>query len=468
MEHWLVKQVQQQPEAIAIETASRRLTFQQLYVLAQNYGTRLKALKDRRIGLLVDNSVEALALIHGAWLYGIEIALINNRLTDEEIRAQMQSIHVRTVVVTERYRLRCHQIQMTHLTCITCDDIPFVHRLIPSTTFHETDIASIMFTSGTTGSQKAVPQTFKNHRASAESCKVSLGFDKTSRWLVVLPIYHISGLSIVIRSVLYGFTLFLMDKFDEVRVLNALQQQHITHISLVPLTLQRLMYAGLTKPYHLEKVLLGGAKLEKKFVEQALSYHLPIYNSFGMTETCSQFLTAHPNMLASHPETVGRVSQHNQLKVIAPNAQGHGELCVRGDNVMNGYLYPSDVPGCFDAEGYFKTGDIASIDHQGYVVIHDRRKDLIISGGENIYPNEIERIAKQHPAVIDAMCVGIYDEYWGQRPFLYLVAQECIEDIWEFLSERLAKYKLPVDIQYVTKLPYTSTGKLKRQLLNGD
>ncbi|UXR70970.1 o-succinylbenzoate--CoA ligase [Staphylococcus sp. IVB6240] len=467
MEHWLVQRAYQTPNAIAVETAREQLTFKSLLNLAMQYGSGLAALQEKRIGLLVDNSIEAIALIHGAWLYQIEIAMINNRLTDEEVIKQMQSIKVKTIVVSDNYQSRYMDSQFPqYFNCYVASNILVKEGTRSLAPFDVKSIASIMFTSGTTGTQKAVPQRFSNHQSSAERCLSDLGFDSETRWLTVLPIYHISGLSIVIRSVLYGFTVYLMSKFDEQQVLDAVKHKNITHMSLVPLTLKRLMDNGLTEPYQLEKILLGGAKLERDFVSLALSYQLPIYNSFGMTETCSQFLTASPDMLAINPEAVGRFD--GELKIVQPNSEGHGELCVRADNVMDGYLYPEGLQNTFDEEGYFKTGDIASVDSNGYVVIHDRRKDLIISGGENIYPNEIERVAKMHAEVSDAMCVGIRDDYWGQRPILYLVGDIQIEKMYAFLSQHLAKYKLPKEIKYVQSLPYTSTGKLKRQLLNGE
>ncbi|UXR79076.1 MULTISPECIES: o-succinylbenzoate--CoA ligase [unclassified Staphylococcus] len=467
MESWLIQRVKKTPNAIAVETEHQQLSFQQLFEIALQYGSGLTMLNDKRLGLLVDNSLESLALIHGAWLFNIEIALINNRLTDEEIIKQMKSIDVKTIIVSDKYQSRCRKTQLSQqFQCLTSSDVLDYEATSDSPEFDETAIASIMFTSGTTGTQKAVPQTFLNHKASAKRCWSDLGFNKETRWLTVLPIYHISGLSIVIRSVLYGFTVYLMDRFDEQQVMNAIKYKNITHMSLVPLTLKRLMHAGLTRPYALEKILLGGAKLERDFVMQALSYELPIYNSFGMTETCSQFLTASPALLAKNPEAVGKFD--SQLKISQSNQNGHGELCVRGDNVMRGYLYPKGLTETFDEDGFFMTGDIASIDTNGFVIIHDRRKDLIISGGENIYPNEIERIAKKHTDVVDAMCVGVKDDYWGQRPILYLVGTSHEAEMFDYLSRHLAKYKLPKEIKYVQSLPYTSTGKLKRQLLNGE
>lgn len=337
---------------------------------------------------------------------------------------------------------------------------------ILNTSFNLDDIASIMFTSGTTGPQKAVPQTFRNHYASAIGCKENLGFDHDTNWLSVLPIYHISGLSVLLRAAIEGFTVRIVDKFNAEQILTMIKNERITHISLVPQTLNWLMQQGLHEPYDLQKILLGGAKLSATMIETALQYNLPIYNSFGMTETCSQFLTATPEMLHARPDTVGMPSANVDVKIKNPNKEGHGELMIKGANVMNGYLYPTDLTGTFE-NGYFNTGDIAEIDHEGYVMIYDRRKDLIISGGENIYPYQIETVTKQFPGIIDAVCVGHPDDTWGQVPKLYFVSESNISkaQLIAYLSQHLAKYKVPKHFEKVDTLPYTSTGKLQRNKL---
>lgn len=416
--------------------------------------------------------------------------MINTRLTPNEMTNQMRSIDVQLIFCTLPLELRGFQI-------VSLDDIEFAgtditmndlmdntlgiqydtsnETVVPkgspsnilNTSFNLDDIASIMFTSGTTGPQKAVPQTFRNHYASAIGCKESLGFDRDTNWLSVLPIYHISGLSVLLRAVIEGFTVRIVDKFNAEQILTMIKNERITHISLVPQTLNWLMQQGLHEPYDLQKILLGGAKLSATMIETALQYNLPIYNSFGMTETCSQFLTATPEMLHERPDTVGMPSANVDVKIKNPNKEGHGELMIKGANVMNGYLYPTDLTDTFE-NGYFNTGDIAEIDHAGYVMIYDRRKDLIISGGENIYPYQIETVAKQFPGISDAVCVGHPDDTWGQVPKLYFVSESDISEVQliAYLSQHLAKYKVPKYFEKVDTLPYTSTGKLQRNKLN--
>ena len=450
---------------------------------------RLKAYQQSRVGLYIDNSIQSIILIHACWLANIEIAMINTRLTPNEMKNQMRSIDVQLIFCTLPLELRGFQI-------VSLDDIEFAgtditmndlmdntldiqydtlnETVVPkdspsnilNTSFNIDDIASIMFTSGTTGPQKAVPQTFRNHYASAIGCKESLGFDHDTNWLSVLPIYHISGLSVLLRAVIEGFTVRIVDKFNAEQILTMIKNERITHISLVPQTLNWLMQQGLHEPHDLQKILLGGAKLSATMIETALQYNLPIYNSFGMTETCSQFLTATPQMLHERPDTVGMPSANVDVKVKNPNKEGHGELMIKGANVMNGYLYPTDLTDTFE-NGYFNTGDIAEIDHEGYVMIYDRRKDLIISGGENIYPYQIETVAKQFPGISDAVCIGHPDDTWGQVPKLYFVSESDISkaQLIAYLSQHLAKYKVPKHFEKVDTLPYTSTGKLQRNKL---
>lgn len=490
MDFWLNKQAQQNGQHIAITDGQVLYTYRDLYLKAYRLAMKLKTYQQSRVGLYIDNSIQSVVLIHACWLANIEIAMINTRLTPNEMVKQMRSIDVKLIFCTlPLYLEGFHIVSLDDIECDGKDiekndlldntvDVQYDtsnETVVPkdstsnilNTSFNLDDIASIMFTSGTTGPQKAVPQTFRNHYASAIGCKDSLGFDHDTIWLSVLPIYHISGLSVLIRAVIEGFTVRIVNKFNAEQILNMIKNEHITHISLVPQTLNWLIQQGLVEPFNLQKILLGGAKLSATMIDTSLRYNLPIYNSFGMTETCSQFLTSTPQMLHERPDTVGMPSANVDVKIKNPNKEGHGELLIKGANVMNGYLYPTDLTDTFE-NGYFNTGDIAEIDHAGYVMIYDRRKDLIISGGENIYPYQIETVAKQFPGINDAVCVGHPDDTWGQVPKLYFVSENDISEaqLIAYLSQHLAKYKVPKYFEKVDTLPYTSTGKLQRNKFN--
>lgn len=455
MKHWIEQRVIESPNKVAIKQDDIEITYQQLFKESKVYASYLKQLNLNRVAFYIKNDIHHVSLIIGAWLANVEIVMINTKLTSREIEQQLDSVNVQTVLTYNSLDIKQKNINIS--------DINHINKHNLESQFKMDNIATIMFTSGTTGPAKAVPQTFSNHYYSAIGCKESLGYDSLTKWLSVLPIYHISGLSVLIRSLIEGFTVVLEAKFNIDRVMHLIKHEGITHISLVPQTLQWLIKEELKEPYNLEKILLGGAKLSESMINKSLEYNLPIYNSFGMTETCSQFVTASPEMLRDEPSTVGKIPSNVKLKILNKNADGHGEVAVSGGNVMNGYLTTNSNTTTF-IDGYFKTGDIGSIDENGYVYIYDRRKDLIISGGENIYPFEIEHIMLNHPQINTCVAVPVEDEKWGQVPALVYEGESKIE-INEFkilLNEYLAKYKHPKYFYKMDEIPRTSTGKLSR------
>ena len=203
---WLKEQSHINKDKIAIMTDDQSLTFEELYTQVYQLAQCMTSLRQNRVGLYIKNDLDSIILIHACWLARVEIAMINTRLTEQEIINQMHSVNVDTIL---------HTIPL-ELDNFNLYDIDAINKLkaqnIESSQFNMNDIASIMFTSGTTGPQKAVPQTFHNHFASATGCKQSLGYDQDTKWLSV-PIYHISGLSVILRSVIEGFTVRIVEKF---------------------------------------------------------------------------------------------------------------------------------------------------------------------------------------------------------------------------------------------------------------
>jgi len=305
MRHWIEERVIKTPHKIAIQQGENILTYKELLKDAKKYAQFLNELNLERVALYIKNDIHHAALIIGAWLENVELVMINTKLTAKEIENQLNCIDVHTVLSYQDLKI--------NQKVININDIEGRNEVYEIEPFNINKIATIMFTSGTTGPAKAVPQTFNNHYYSALGCKESLGFGESTRWLSVLPIYHISGLSVLIRSLIFGFTIIIEPKFETNRVMNLIKNNNITHISLVPQTLQWLMESNLDQPYNLEKILLGGAKLSPSLIKESLSRSLPIYNSFGMTETCSQFVTASPDMLKDEIENVGIVSSYVKL-----------------------------------------------------------------------------------------------------------------------------------------------------------
>lgn len=433
------------PDNIAVKYNNESLTYQMLYMHAHSLGTHMQALKLKRVGLYIDNSMNSVKLIHGLMMLGVEMVMLNTRLTSGELSTQLKDVSVTKVITTS-------PVDIPDVEVIQYDDL----FKLETQTFiinkpDPNDILSIMFTSGTTGRAKAVPQTYKNHAASHSNCQQQFKYDSDSTWLMVNPIFHISGLSILFRTVMTGCTLIVENKFDETRVWSILNEDKVTHTSMVPVMLKRLM--SLDGTHHLKGLLLGGASTTPSLLKEAIENKLPVYNSFGMTETCSQIVQISYKDDKILMGAVGNVEDYD----IKTDPQTD-ELLIKGDSVVRDYLN-ADLTL---KDGYFNTGDLAKIDEEGYLYILDRRTDLIISGGENIYPKEIEDAVYLISGVDHCVVIKKEDDEWGSVPVLLLEEEVDEALLLNHLSEHLAKYKMPKEIHYVDKIIMTSTGKISR------
>lgn len=447
---WLKESALVAPDKTAIIYNDKTITYLTLYQHALKVAYALH--RYERIALMAENTLDDVYMIHGAMLAGTEIVMINKHLTAAEVMRQMTSVKVDALFTTKEMNIDAIN---THAFV---NDTLRTHTSYTPVQNNKDDILSIMFTSGTTGVQKAVPQTYGNHEASAGICKETFTYTSESVWLDTLPLFHISGLSILLRAVMDHCTVVLHDGFHEQQIINDLNTYKVTHLSLVPQTLERLLRHGL-EPYHLQGILIGGAKLDERILTQALKRNIPIYTSFGMTETCSQMITATPDDILQARNSVGRVNDNFKL---FDCVNGIGEIGVRGEHVMHGYLYPESANEDTFRDGFFMTGDIGYI-QDGYLYILDRRKDLIISGGENIYPSEIEQVILNNTAVHAVAVIPKSDARWGQVPVCVYEADEDLDKtIINVLYDRLAKYKHPKQFVRTDALIRTSNGKVSR------
>lgn len=447
---WLKECALVAPDKTAIIYNDKSITYLTLYQHALKVAYALH--RYDRIALMAENTLDDVYMIHGAMLAGTEVVMINKHLTAVEVMRQMASVKVDALFMTKEMNLGAIN---TH---DFVNDALRTHTTYTPVQNNKDDILSIMFTSGTTGVQKAVPQTYGNHEASAGMCKETFTYTSASVWLDTLPLFHISGLSILLRAVMNQCTVVLHDGFNASRIINDLKTYKVTHLSLVPQTLERLLRHGL-KPYNLQGILIGGAKLDERILTQSLKRNIPIYTSFGMTETCSQMITATPDDILIARNSVGRINHNFKL---FDCVNGIGEIGVRGEHVMHGYLYPESANEDVFRDGFFLTGDIGYI-QDGYLYILDRRKDLIISGGENIYPSEIEQVILNNTEVHAVAVIPKSDAQWGQVPVCVYEADEDLDKaIINVLYDRLAKYKHPKQFVRTDALIRTSNGKVSR------
>jgi O-succinylbenzoic acid--CoA ligase len=301
-------------------------------------------------------------------------------------------------------------------------------------------VHTVIRTSGTTGAPKAVELTYANHLASALASADALGVDPSDRWLCPLPLHHVGGLNVLVRSVINRTTVVLHERFDAERVRATLEAGEVTLASLVPTMLARLRAAGLGEAPGLRAIALGGGPAPPELLDWAVETGIPMVPVYGMTETCSQIVAGSP----------GRPLAGVELEIGAG-----GEILVRG---------PMVAPGALAADGWLHTGDIGRLDEEGRLHVLGRRKELIVTGGENVAPLEVEETLLAHPAVADAGVAGLADPEWGEAVTAFVVLGDPVgaEELRAWCRQRLEPFKVPKAIHAVERLPRNAGGKLLR------
>ncbi|HSU79447.1 MAG TPA: o-succinylbenzoate--CoA ligase, partial [Candidatus Angelobacter sp.] len=334
---------------------------------------------------------------------------------------------------------------------------------------------TIIYTSGTTGHPKGVQLNYGNHWWSAVGSMLNLGLNSTDHWLCVVPLFHVSGLSILMKSVIYGMKMSLIEKFSADRVNHYIQSQGVTHISVVTTMLQALVEesGGTTYPETFRCMLLGGGPVPLSLLNICKEKDIPVFQTYGLSETASQIVTLAPEYMLSKLGSAGRPLFPAQIKIVkegevlGPNQEG--EILVKGPNVTSGYDHRPDATREAIKDGWLQTGDMGRLDEDGFLFVLDRRKDMIVSGGENIYPAEIESVLSAHPDVLEAGVIGRDDAQWGKVPVAFVVLRSGLEfepeKLLSHCREHLARYKVPRLFVKLDHLPRNASRKLLRREL---
>lgn len=416
VESWLARAARERPDIPAVND----LTYAALHERAKAAAAGLP--RGARVGLAIPPGLDYVVALHACLLAGALVVPIDLRLTEAE--------RPRVDVLVEGDALP--------VRCAGGADVRDAHDL--------GDPAILVHTSGTTSAPKPIRLTYGNWLWSALGSAVALGVDPGERWLCALPLSHVGGLSILLRSAIYGTTAIVHERFETDRVLHALRQPDgPTIVSLVPTTLARLLDAGLREPPALRWALLGGAPLPPALLARAADAGVPVAPTYGLTEACSQVATAGVPLFCTRVEL-----------------EDDGEILVSG---------PTVSPDAGDGSGVLRTGDLGAFDDEGRLRIVGRKADTIVTGGENVAPAEVEAVLEAHPGVLEAAVVGRPDDEWGEA-IVALVrprdpqAPPADEQLREHCAARLARFKVPkAYIMLSEPLPRTGSGKLVRRSL---
>ncbi|MGA9285502.1 MAG: AMP-binding protein [Solirubrobacteraceae bacterium] len=459
VEAWLHRASVSAPTRTALETPQARVSYRELSQLAIAGASDLRERGVRpgdRVAIALPAGIEFAQALHACMLVGAVAVPIDLRLGTEE----RESIVAGGVLVDRPLRVPASaEVLESDLRAPASAEVlgsdlraPASAEVLESDTIvdgagHELDsVCAVIHTSGTTSAPRPIELTYGNFLWSALGSSVALGVDPDERWLCAMPLSHVGGLSILIRSAIYATTAVVHERFDTAEVLRALRQDDITLVSLVSTTLARLLDAGLRDPPSLRRALTGGGPLAPALLERAQAAGVPAVATYGLTEACSQVSTGGPPLFCTRIE-----------------------LDVDGEILVGG---PTVAPGSLGADGRLHTGDLGEIDANGCLRVSGRKADTIISGGENVAPSEVEAVLEAHPSVIEAAVLGRPDPQWGEAVVAIVVVspQAGVEEVElrEHCLARLAPYKAPKQVRIVSdSLPRTASGKLLRRELQG-
>lgn len=419
-----------------------------------------------RIAIVGDNSVDWVTAALGCLAGRYTCVPLNVRHPDRRLRELAEEVDVSAVVALGDWAdTDFGQISVVHEPGGELGDVP---------PFDPDSVATIFFTSGTTGRPKAVPHTWNQHAASAAASAFNLGVVPHDDWLCTLPLFHVGGLAIVFRSLLYGTRLTLHRRFDAERVLQSIEDG-ATLVSLVPTMLKRLLDTDPSrlKASRLRAVLLGGGPATMGLFQSARDIDLPVFQTYGMTEAASQITTMPPGAALDRIGSAGLPIFGAEIAIRDdtgdPLPVGDvGNIWARGPMITHGYLdRPEANASAFD-DGWFFTGDFGRVDEDGFLKVESRRDDLIVTGGENVYPAEVESLLAAHHAIEEVAVVGEADEEWGERVVAFVVSTADQAELERFARDVLAPFQLPREWRFIDELPRNPSGKILRRALTGD
>ena len=516
--NWLGRCAENYPQRLALQCGATAWSFQELdrqvTLLACQLAT-IGVQEKCRVALLAASGPAYVVCVHALTRLGAMLVPLNTRLTQDELRWQLCDVQASVLLSDTRYseiatalgkgipalvratitmvpatQESSHQSADTILLIEADNDhdkgkgqeaITRPQRVIPATNIslrtlidlHATQV--IMYTSGTTGQPKGVIITYGMQWWSAIGSALNLGHSPDDCWLACLPLFHIGGLSMLMKSVIYGIGIIVQEKFEPEQVNKAINEYGVTIISVVAVMLQRMLAAldretnSKAYPATLRCILLGGGPVPYPLLEECARRSIPVVQTYGLTESCSQAVTLAPADALRKLGSVGRPLLPVQLRIMRDDQPVQpseaGIIYLKGPTITPGYADRLEETERTMRDGWLSTGDMGYLDEEGYLYILDRRTDLIISGGENIYPAEIEGVLATHPAIAEVAVIARPDPKWGEVGLAVVVprtADLTAEEVIAFCSDKLARYKIPRAVVFTDVLPRNAMGKVMK------
>lgn len=485
---WINRRAERTPESIALidSDTGERTDYRRM---ADNLARRAGALRARgirrgdRVALVSCNSVALMETMFAVAHLGAVFVPVNYRLSAEEIAYILDDARPTVVAHDDD----CAELTATAVrlagsapnSVADLDQLVTESAPVSEESVGADDVAMIMYTSGTTGHPKGAMLTHGNFIANAANLLTTgSGITATDIAVVAAPMFHIGALGLYGMPVLYvGGTTVIQKKFVPHRLLELISDYRVTLQFLVPAmwhALSRVPEFDTFDLTSLRALLCGGAPCPLPVIDFFQARGFTFLEGFGMTELSPTCSVLAPEFVRSHAGSVGRPAMHVDVRIVDEQdrdvATGRvGELVIRGDNVFKGYWGLPEATAEAKRGGWFHSGDLARRDSDGFITLVDRKKDMVVTGGENVYPIEVEQVLYRHPDVTDAAVIGLPDQEWGEAVTAFVVrrdgADTAAADLIAFCRDHIAAFKSPKRIEFLDELPRNATGKLlKRDL----
>jgi acyl-CoA synthetase (AMP-forming)/AMP-acid ligase II len=482
-------------EAYVEPSTNTRLTYAQLNALSNRAANAIADMglqPGERLGVLMHNCLEFVALFYGAAKVGVVVVPLNTRLTSSELsfiladsgaRAMLYGAELAEVVAGIKANDE-HPVAVETWVQVHAGegDDPNLDSLLESASDTQPEVSSgrddnlfIMYTSGTTGLPKGVVHTHDTISWAAMSWATSMDVRYQDRMLMPLPMFHVAALTGLIAATLGGTTVISMPNFDPMTVWSLIREERVTTGGSVPAILNFMRQVPDFETFeseHFRCFITGAAPMPKALIEIYNGKGMQVVQGYALTETGGGGTFLLNEYALSKIGSAGAPVMFCEVQVRDEagnmSANGTGEVVIRAPFVMKEYWNRPDATAEAFDNGWFRTGDIAEIDDEGFVFIKDRIKDMIISGGENIYPAEVENVIISHPAINEVAVIGLPDEKWGEIACAIVVgdqSQASEEDIINHCAEKLSRYKLPKKVVYIEVIPRNPAGKVLKRVL---
>ncbi len=500
---FLIKANKLYPEYEAIVCGDIRLKYREVYNRVVKLASYLQSKGIKKgdvISIMHFNCHYYFEAYYAASLCGAILNSINIRLSSNEIKYILENSTSKLLIANQRYIKQLKPIKniLSQIIWTSSEDTDlggdYIENILndnyPNFTpveIKDTDIAHLYYTSGTTGKPKGVMLTHKNVTTHAICAIAEFNITDRDNWLHAAPMFHLADAWSTFAFTAVGAKHTMVADFKEEKVLSLIENEKVTISNMIPTMLNMLINYPEMENFNLSSlrvILSGGAPIAPELVREIIKkFGCDYIQTYGMTET-SPYLTV--SILKKHLETLPYEEQLNfkaktgreflgvSLKVVnnegeevEKNDKEVGEIIVKGDIVTPGYWKnEEETKKAFTEDGWLKTGDLATVDKENYVNIVDRKKDMIVTGGENVYSTEVEYVIYEHPAVLEVAVIGVPHEKWGEAVKAVVVLKPNMEateeDIIKFVKSKIASYKAPKSVDFVDSLPKTGSGKITK------